>query len=87
MGQRKFVNRSCERLHFTGSRGGKFALVFCNEHMRMMNGRTDSLVAIPNSLQDNDFWKCINSWKQNWNSRIVAGGNYFKGDHCSSKLN
>jgi hypothetical protein len=44
-------------------------------------------VAIPNSLQENDLWKCINSWKRNWNSHMVAGGNYFKGDHCGSKLN
>lgn len=31
-------------LHFSGSKGGKFSLIFCNEEMRMMNGRTDSLL-------------------------------------------
>jgi hypothetical protein len=36
-------------------------------------------MAVLNNLQENDFWKCFNSWKQCWNSCIAASGNCFEG--------
>jgi hypothetical protein len=41
--------------------------------------------AVLNILQENDFWKCFDSWKKRWNSCIAAEGNDFEGDHCSSE--
>jgi hypothetical protein len=40
--------------------------------------------AVPNNLQENDFMKFFDSWKQHWNSCTAAGRNYSEGDHCIS---
>jgi hypothetical protein len=32
------------------------------------------------NMQDNNFRKCLDSWKQCWNSCIATGGNYFKAE-------
>jgi hypothetical protein len=54
-------------------------------HLDTMEGIWKVILTILNSLQENDFWKWTDSWKQCWNSRIAARGNYFHADHhCSS---
>jgi hypothetical protein len=46
-----------------------------------------AITAILNSLQENDFHKFVDCWKQHWNPCTAAGGNCSEGDHCSSEQN
>jgi hypothetical protein len=49
-----------------------------------MEGIQKVMMAVLNNLQENNFWKCFNSWKEHWNSCRVVGGNYSEAGHCTS---
>jgi hypothetical protein len=41
-------------------------------------------MAVPNNVQQNNFWECFWGWKWRWNSPTAVGGNCSEGGHCSS---